>query len=294
MSVGRVIVVAPSAAEAESVKKALEGSGSEVEVIVTTSDSTPVIPAEAVADPDAHHLERLATLGTLAAGTAHEVNNLLTHLVATLYDASRLVAGLDEAGGTGEDAARARLRRDIDAALDTCHELRRLASGVTQYSSLGDSGAADTDIDSLLDEALTIAGPELATRARIDRAVAPDTPRVRVNRSKLCQVFVNLLTNAAHAIAARGDSPGVIRIEAGLDGDRARIDITDSGCGIAPSVASRVFEPFFTTKGEDAGTGLGLAVSRAIVVEHGGEVQLASEVGSGTTFSVFLPACAQI
>jgi two-component system, NtrC family, sensor kinase len=285
----RVVVVAPSAQEAELARRALEESGVAVEAVVVEGEGhAPVPDCVRSTERDTHHLERLATLGTLAAGTAHELNNLLTHLLATLYDASRTLTSLD-AGDL--DTTRARLRRDVDDALDASYQLRALARGITQYSSLGGPALMEADLPALLDEAMQIAGPELRRRAKIERSYAPDTPRVRVNPSKLCQVFVNLLTNAGHAIADRGDHEvGRIRISACRDEGRARIDVSDSGCGISQAVASRIFEPFFTTKGEEAGTGLGLPVSKAIVEEHGGELRFSSEVGVGTTFSVYLPA----
>jgi two-component system, NtrC family, sensor kinase len=283
-------VVAPSAHEAESARRILETSGVSAEaVVVHRGQDDPQAASGREAERDTHHLERLATLGTLAAGTAHELNNLLTHLLATLYDACRTLTFLEEE--CDFDASRARLRRDLDGALDASYQLRALARGITQYSSLGGGDVMETDLPSLLDEALQIAGPELKRNARIERSFAPTTPRVRVNPSRICQVFVNLLTNAGHAIAGRDDAAeGRIRITTGVEGDRARVDVSDSGCGIAPEVASRIFEPFFTTKGEATGTGLGLPVSRAIVEEHGGELRFFSEVGVGTTFSVFLPA----
>jgi two-component system, NtrC family, sensor kinase len=294
VSVRRIVVGASSTEEAEAARELLETKGARVEAVVVEPDPSPPIAAEAGgAEPDPHHLERLATLGTLAAGTAHEVNNLLTHLLATLYDASRTLTWLDQADGDAA-APRARLRRDVDGALESCYQLRTLARGITQYSSLGGAGVMDTDLESLLDEALQIAGPELRRRAQIERTFHPATPRVRVNPSRICQVFVNLLTNAAHAIAARGGAaPGKIRISAMLDGERARVDIADTGCGIGPAAASRIFEPFFTTKTDEAGTGLGLPVSRAIIDEHGGELSFTSEVGEGTTFSVHLPPLAR-
>lgn len=291
MSRQRIVIVASGADEAAYARALLEEEDFEVQVVVVEGelDEQPARQPTAV-EWDDHHLERLATLGTLAAGTAHEVNNLVTHLLATLYDASRSLSGLASSERGGNEERARRVRHDLESAVDACDQLRALARGITEYSNPAESGVIVTDLATILDETLHITGPELRRRAHIERAIGADTPRVRVNPSKLFQVFVNLLTNAAHAVSVRGSAGARIRIGTTREGGRARVDIEDTGCGIAPEVAARVFDPFFTTKSDESGTGLGLSVSRSIVEELGGELTFSSAVGKGTTFSVYLPA----
>ena len=285
----RIIVVAESATEAEAASQILAASGTEAEALVIEPDPGAQLRARVeLHTRELQHVERLATLGTLAAGTAHEVNNMLTHLLAILYDANRTLAWLDQSPDS--DASRARLHRDIQSALDACDQLRALTRGMTQYSSSSKTELMDAHLGPLLAEAIQIVSPEVKPGTDIECTIADETPSVRVNPAKICQVFVNLLTNAAHAIAAQTSGQGGIRIATVLEGEDVRIDVADTGCGIEPAIASRVFEPFFTTKRDEAGTGLGLSVSRTIVAEHGGQLRFFSDVGEGTTFSVILPA----
>jgi two-component system NtrC family sensor kinase len=118
-------------------------------------------------------------------------------------------------------------------------------------------------------------------------------PPVLCHVGDLNQVFLNLITNAAHAIGdgvKKDGSMGTIRVKTSLDGNHARIDITDSGAGIPEAIRDRVFDPFFTTKEVGKGTGQGLAIARSVVVtKHGGTLTFESEVGRGTTFTIRLP-----
>ena len=288
----RVVILAGSAEEAESAKRVLERESFDVgAVVVGAGEEAAPTPPDAEHGAEAHRVERLATLGTLAAGTAHEVNNLLTHLLATLYDVTRTLTWLRSTAGADLEAPVARVCRGADDAVEACYQLRALARGITQYGQPATHNLSDVSVASVLDEAVQLVIPQLKRRAHLERHFAHGLPRIRANPAKLCQVFVNLLLNAAHAIDD-GGSPRehTIGLSAALDGQRVRVDVRDSGRGIDPQHAPRVFEPFFTTRTGEDGTGLGLSVSRQIAHDHGGEIQFSTEVGAGTTFSVWLPA----
>ena len=111
-------------------------------------------------------------------------------------------------------------------------------------------------------------------------------PKIECNASQLNQVFLNLINNAAQSITAE---QGTVTVRSSVEANRIRIDVSDTGTGIAPDVLPHIFENYFTTKLETEGTGLGLPIARSIVLEHGGELRVATELGKGTTFTVFLP-----
>jgi signal transduction histidine kinase len=134
-----------------------------------------------------------------------------------------------------------------------------------------------------------MAAKEVRSRARLVKEYGAPLA-VRGNEGKLFQVFLNLVINAAHAMRSETPSEHVLRVRTRLEGERVRIDISDTGHGIPPEVLSRIFDPFFTTKPTGVGTGLGLSISHSIVQKMGGEITVESEVGRGTTFTVRLPA----
>ena len=144
-------------------------------------------------------------------------------------------------------------------------------------------------VERALEAALHMASVEIRHRARLVQELGA-TPPVVADESRLGQVFLNLLVNAAHAIPEGRADANEIRVRTFVDGGRVAVEVTDSGAGIAPEHRARIFDPFFTTKPVGQGTGLGLAISRGIVHGLGGEIQLDSQVGRGTTFRVLLPA----
>ena len=146
------------------------------------------------------------------------------------------------------------------------------------------------DLRQVLESAINMAMNELKDRARIVRDYSP-VPAVVADGARLGQVFLNLLLNAAQAISETASSQGEneVRVTLRPDGDRIRVEITDSGHGIAPDIIGRVFEPFFTTKPVGIGTGLGLSISQTIVTSMQGELTVQSEPGRGATFAVLLP-----
>jgi two-component system NtrC family sensor kinase len=219
--------------------------------------------------------ERLATLGRLASGIAHEVGNPLgaiTGFAELAGDGRRSPAEISEFLGriAGEAARIDRIVRDL---LD----LARPAEAV-----LG-----EVDLAAAVDAALRLARVQARFRSvDVEVALPPALPRVVADERRLGQVFLNVLLNAGDAMAGGGR----IRIDASPDGARVAVRVADSGPGIAPADLPRVFEPFFTTKGAGQGTGLGLAISQGIVESFGGELLAANAPGGGAVFTLLLPA----
>jgi len=172
----------------------------------------------------------------------------------------------------------------IDESLEG---IERIASIVQQIGRFSRSDAGEherAELSLILDAAERMAGPRLRTGIQLVRS-DESVPPIECAPRELEQVFLNLLLNAADAV---GDS-GTIRLSTFCDAARARVEVADDGSGIAPADLARVFDPFFTTKPVGKGTGLGLAISYEIVQRHGGEIEVRSELGRGTVFSVWLP-----
>jgi signal transduction histidine kinase len=157
----------------------------------------------------------------------------------------------------------------------------------------GDETVSLLDIHATLDSVLHIAQGELKQTARLEKDYAEKLPQVLGSEGRLGQVFLNLVINAVHAMQPGPPSAHLLRVRTRREGGHVRISISDTGHGIPPEVLPRIFDPFFTTKPAGVGTGLGLSISHAIVQKMGGEMQVESRVGQGTTFSLLLPAHAQ-
>ncbi|MET0594236.1 MAG: response regulator [Polyangiaceae bacterium] len=250
--------------------------------VVITQDITDKKDAEArmlVAD-------RLASVGTLAAGVAHEINNPLASVVANLdlalQDAKSLAARcpvptelLDEIG-------------DARAAAD---RVRLIVRDLRVFSRAEEDRRGPVDVERVIESTLRMAWNEIRHRARLVKDYER-VPAVEANESRLGQVFLNLLVNAAHAIPEGDVQANTIRISTGMGPcGRVLVRIADTGSGIRPEVMDRLFTPFFTTKPAGFGTGLGLAICHRILTGLGGEISLRSELGKGTEFTVALPAC---
>lgn len=231
------------------------------------------------------HADRVATVGRLAAGVAHEINNPLAYVTLQL---ASLTAHLDgpraEAPSEDDLAVVSDSLRTVSEGLE---RVRRIVRDLKTFSRQDDDRAEDVDLLAVLESALNLASHEINQRALLVRDYAP-LPLVRGIEGRLCQVFLNLLVNAAQAIPRDG-AHHAVRIRARAEGGFARVDITDDGVGMPPSVRSRIFEPFFTTRRAVDGTGLGLSISSDIVGAHGGRIEVDSEEGQGTTMSVLLP-----
>jgi PAS domain S-box-containing protein len=223
--------------------------------------------------------DRMATIGILAAGVAHEINNPLTYVMTNLHLLARDLAGRDP-----ELVARA------DEAQDGARRIRDVVRDLSGLSHGGDGSARSVRVEDVLEPCLRILRNELHTRALLVRDFEPGTPPVVADPSRLGQVFLNLLANAVQAIPP-GDARNQrieVAVRCARDG-AVEVVIRDSGPGIAPDVLARIFEPFVTTKAAGTGTGLGLYISHSIVAALGGELAVTSQLGHGTRVTVRLP-----
>ena len=228
--------------------------------------------------------EKFASLGTLASGIAHEINNPLAYVTTNLELLQRQVATLAE-------PEQDRLREAVAAARHGSARMRDIVRGLKTFSRADQDQLQSVDIARVADFALDVAGHAIAQRARVKREYET-TPAVIANESRLTQVFVNLLVNAAHAIGAGAVADNEIRVRIGVEGgNRVYCSISDTGSGIAAEHLPRIFDPFYTTKPGE-GTGLGLSICHGIVRDAGGDIAVTSTGPQGTTFTVSLPAAA--
>ncbi|HET9551986.1 MAG TPA: PAS domain S-box protein [Anaeromyxobacteraceae bacterium] len=240
--------------------------------------------------------DRMATIGTLAAGVAHEINNPMSYVVSNLGYAQEMLTMLASSVGgpihpawTVDDQAAGftALRAALDDAWHGADRIRAIVRDLRTLSRTDDALHA-VDVRQVLDAALSVARPAIARRARLSIRAAP-VPAVLADEGRLGQVFLNLLVNAAQAIPeGRADDNEIgIAMATAADG-RVAVDIWDSGCGIPRENVDRIFEPFFTTKPAGIGTGLGLAICQRIVASIEGTITVESTQGKGTTFRVLL------
>ncbi|NRF71819.1 ATPase [Aquincola sp. S2] len=256
--------------------------------------------------------EKLASIGQLAAGVAHEINNPVGYVFSNfgtleryLADLFRMLGAYEEAEPllAGTPAARrlADLRREIELdylkedvptlMAESCEGIKRVRKIVQDLKDFSHVDARQewewADLHKGIDSTLNIVNNEIKYKADVVREYGA-LPEIECLPSELNQVFMNLLVNAAHAVSKER---GTIVIRSGVDagGAAAWVEVEDDGCGIAKENLSRVFDPFFTTKPVGKGTGLGLSLSYGIVKKHGGRLEVDSEPGRGTRFRITLP-----
>jgi two-component system NtrC family sensor kinase len=253
--------------------------------------------------------EKMASLGQLAAGLAHEINNPVGFVNSNLgalrdYVANLLKvidafeaeeARLDEAArrrtaAVKEQAELALVREDaaslLEESMDGLRRVRQIIRDLTEFSHVDDAQWQPTDLHKGLESTLNIVHNQVRYVADVIREYG-DIPEVQCLPSQISQVFLNMLVNAAQAIKGQR---GTITVRTGKqDGEHVFVEIADTGEGIAPENLARIFEPFFTTKPVGKGTGLGLALSYGIVSRHHGRIEVRSELGKGTTFRITLP-----
>ena len=227
--------------------------------------------------------DRLASVGTLAAGVAHEINNPLAYILLNLEIARNALEG------DASDAARTQALTSVRDALDGTERVRRIVSDLRTFARGSEDETSAIDLSRPVGFACAIAANEIRHRAQLAVKVS-GLPLVRGNETRLGQVFLNLLVNAAQAIPEGDLADQRIEITGRADGDAwVVVDVSDTGSGIAPDLVPHVFEPFVTSKGRTEGTGLGLSIAHSIVTAIGGTLSVASALGSGTTFSLRLP-----
>jgi len=233
--------------------------------------------------------DRLTSLGTLAAGVAHEINNPLAYVLSNL---AFLAEQLSDLATTHPelDAIVAELERATIEAIDGAQRVRGIVSDLRTFARADDREPMPVDVAETLEIAVRMTQHELRQRAHLIRQYVP-VPMILADSARLGQVFVNLLLNAAQALdEQRRDKNRIeLRIFATPDDQWVCVEVSDNGSGIDPAHQGRVFDPFFTTRPEGTGIGLGLSVCYGIVSGLGGKIELESAAGDGALFRVSLP-----
>jgi PAS domain S-box-containing protein len=229
-------------------------------------------------------VDRLATVGTLAAGVAHGINNPLSAVVANLSIAGRVVDELGDHPAAGE------LANALRDAGDAAMRIGDVVGDLAVFLRVEDDHSQAVDVNAVLEATLRLAANEIRHRARLVKELA-DVPPVRGNQGRLGQVFMNLIVNAAQAIPEGRADRNIIHVRSRVAPDgRVEVDVIDTGVGMAPDVVARLFTPFFTARQSGESAGLGLAISQRIVTALGGEITVSSTPRTGSTFTVRLPA----
>jgi PAS domain S-box-containing protein len=257
--------------------------------------------------------DRLASMGMLAAGVAHEINNPLSYILYNLEsltaDFPRYATQLARArvaltNRLGEAKLRDLLGNDFDVldpglfsdlqerfddALGGTRRIKGIARGLGMFSRVEKDSVAPVDLRYTVDSATNIASNEIKYRATVVKDYGATSP-VLASDGRLSQVFLNLLVNAAHAIPEGDVERNKVSVRTWQEGNQVFTEVRDTGCGIPPENLSRIFDPFFTTKPVGVGSGLGLNIAKNIITGYGGEIAVTSELGKGTRFLIRLPA----
>jgi two-component system NtrC family sensor kinase len=278
-------------------QRALEQQGAGREVELRTGERTYAVSAVPISSTDRSNVillfddqterrrlqdqliqsEKMSAIGQLIAGVAHDLNNPLASVVG-FADYLTEIPHVPPA-----------LREPLTVIQEEAERASNIVKNLLSFARKQENQRRPTELSPLLDATFLLLRNQLMAQrveARID--VEPDLPMPDIEPNQIQQVFVNLINNAAQAIASTG-RPGTIIVRARRWLDGVAIDFIDDGPGMSETLAAQAFEPFFTTKAEGEGTGLGLSISQGIVREHGGRIMLASEEGKGSTFTVQLP-----
>jgi signal transduction histidine kinase len=252
--------------------------------------------------------DKMASIGQLAAGVAHEINNPIGFVSSNLNTLRQYVDGLmslpaaydavlaapaDSAANSELERLRDEveleyLREDLPQLLDECAEglgrVKKIVQDLKDFSRVDESDWQEADLNAGLESTLNVVRHEVKYKAEVVKRLTP-LPPVMCLAAQLNQVFMNLVVNAVHAISERG----TITLSSGVQEGWVWVQVTDTGCGMSEEVKRRIFEPFFTTKDVGKGTGLGLSLSFSIVQKHGGVIAVQSAPGTGSSFRVWVP-----
>lgn len=227
--------------------------------------------------------DRMMSVGALAAGVAHDINNPLSYVLGNLDFLGQELAELPMDEGLRTDLVEA-----VTEAREGAERVRVIVSDLRAFARADAGSARALDVLKVLESAVNMAFVEIRHRARLEKSLQP-LPSVWANEVKLGQVFLNLLVNAVHAMREGQQERNCIRVETWGEGDWACVAVEDNGPGIPPELLGRLFDPHFTTKPVGIGTGVGLAMAHGVVHERGGRIEVTSELGKGTRFVVRLP-----
>ncbi len=234
--------------------------------------------------------QRLESVGVLAAGVAHEVNNPLAFVRANLAHLEQLAAQLPKLAGAGGRESAPELLEMGDVVAESVQGLDRIArivEGLLRFARPPVEELQPVSLSHVAEHALRFAALHRGAPLRVETALAPDLPPIEGSEDRLVQVVLNLLLNARQALSGRSD--GWIRVETSAEGESVVLRVRDNGPGVPTAIRERIFDPFFTTRGPGEGTGLGLAIAYDIVREHAGSLELeAQQAGGGTCFALRL------
>ncbi len=254
--------------------------------------------------------DRLSSVGLLAASISHKVNNPLTYLLYNLEtlaeDLPGVIRRLSDGQASGDESAAGHVDsgwlselsielRDIHerstAAVDGARRIRDLIKWMRAFTRIDEEPIEPLSLNSVVEAALSMTAREVRARARLNKDLG-DLPPISMNRGQMCQVFVNLLLNAAQAIEEGHPDYNEITVRTWSEDGDVMAQVSDTGCGISADNLDKVFEPFFSTRPVGSGTGLGLSIALKIVHALGGQISVESDEGSGTQFTIRLPATA--
>jgi two-component system, NtrC family, sensor kinase len=230
--------------------------------------------------------DRLASVGTLAAGVAHEINNPLAFVISNLSFLTEELHSITQLLPPGRLDE---LEEVLEETNEGVNRVRLIVQDLKTFSRGDEELPTAVDLRRVIDSALALARGELRHRATVVKEVS-EVPLVEGSEARFGQVVLNLLINAAYAISAGQPDKNEIRVVLRAENDNAVLEVKDTGCGMAPEVLSRIFDPFFTTKPVGVGTGLGLSICHGIITGFGGEITASSEQGKGSIFRIILPA----
>ncbi|HET9598810.1 MAG TPA: ATP-binding protein, partial [Anaeromyxobacteraceae bacterium] len=257
------------------------------------------------ADEELFRADKMAALGQIIAGVAHEINNPNNFVYFNLPILERYVGALrplvEERLATEPDLRLLGMPAvafidDVERLIENMrHGSQRITAIVAELKNY--VRAQETEerrparLEPVIERVMTLVGKQVRKMVqRLDVEVAAPLPTVVMNAGRIEQVLVNLLINAGQAADKEGSFVALTARPAGAGAERVEIAVSDNGCGIAPTAAAHVFDPFFTTKEREGGTGLGLAIAQRIVNEHGGTLSFTTEEKVGTRFTIVLPA----
>lgn len=250
--------------------------------------------------------EKMASLGQLSAGVAHEINNPVAFVLSNLQMLEEYMESYEKVFQSikelntpvycsikkviaEEDIEY--IVKDIPALLSESIvglvRVKDIVTSLNNFARISESKKDPVDINKLIENTVKVVWNQLKYSCQVCFNLT-DVPLVECNQGQISQVFVNLMVNASHAIKDTGKK-GHITLSTQLEGDYLEVIIRDNGCGMEEDVCARIFEPFYTTKPMGVGTGLGLSVSHGIIEKHGGRIQAQSEVDKGTQFTIHLP-----
>lgn len=254
------------------------------------------------------HSEKMASLGQLAAGVAHEINNPIGFILSNqrvmkdyVQDLQSALNAINQRLHSGEQVTNQWLNelfadKDVDFIIDDLEALAKdnedgaakvseIVNSLKHFSHSSDMDFREIDIQDCIQKSLKVANNALKQRGEVDVQIPDNLPTVNGNASQVQQVLINLLVNAAHATK----EGGTVAVSVSFNDDNVSITVADTGSGMDESTLNRLFTPFFTTKDVGEGTGLGLSMSLGIIEAHGGDILVESEQGKGSVFTVVLP-----